>query len=76
MQTDEFYDCNSEEHEMYDADKDDLAYFQQKKVVPQKGLVEGMANLSFLMNTLCPGYAPDPLLLGAVLDMVVKNNIG
>ena len=69
-QTEAFAYYNSEELEMMAKKKDEMIYFKQKKMVPRRELRLGMRRLTFLLDTLCPGSTPDPLLLGSILDMV------
>ena len=49
---------------------DELIFYKATKIVPRVDLKLGMARLTFLLDSCCPGSIPDPLLLAAIIDMV------
>ena len=58
----------------------DGIFLMERHLVPVDIVQTGMSRFSFLLETSAPGTLPDPLLIGALLDLVsiirIKHSIG
>ena len=68
--------CNSYDFETGTTGKDsDTVYFRERHLVPVETIQMGMGRFTFLLETCQPGSVPDPLLIGALLDLVTRNRL-